>query len=183
MAWVRYWSPSCFVCGRENPEGFAAAVLADAGRSYLLVTPRPAFAGFPGMLHGGSVVALLDEAMWYAVYTAGWATLTGSVEVRFLRPAAPGSPLLATAWVHEPREGEPPGPGGARGAGMGAGPGRTPVRRVVATARLLDAGGNLIASGRGRFAPAAALQGIHAFIRSQPAEADLVARVEQWPGL
>ena len=179
MAWVRYWSSTCFVCGRENPEGLGAAVLADAGRSHLLVTPRTAFTGFPGMLHGGAVVALLDEAMWYAVYTAGWATLTGSVEVRFLRPALPNSPLLVTGSVQELDEGKPPAPDGASGAG----PGRTAARWVVATARLLDAGGRLVASGRGRFAPAAMLQGIHAFIRSQPAERELVAQVQQWPGL
>ena len=183
MAWVRYWSPSCFVCGRENPEGLAAAVLAAEGRSHLLVTPRTAFAGFPGMLHGGAVAALLDEAMWYAVYTAGWATLTGSLEVRFVRPAPPASPLLVTACVHEPREGGPPGTGGSSSGGPGSGAGRTSARWVAATARMLDADGRLVASGRGRFAPAAALQGIHAFIRSQPAEAELVAQVQRWPGL
>ncbi|HEY8486443.1 MAG TPA: PaaI family thioesterase [Limnochordales bacterium] len=171
MTWMRYWSSGCFVCGRENPDGLNATVLAGGGRSHLLVSPRQAFAGFPGMLHGGIVAALLDEAMWYAAYAAGVATLTGSLEVRFVRPAPPGGALLVTGSVQEPREGEPPG----SGAGLG--------RWVVATARMLDGDGRLVASARGRFAPAAVLQGMHTFIRSQPAEAELLARARQWPGL
>ena len=175
MVWAVYWTSTCLVCGRDNPTGLQATVVARSGRSHLLVTPRAAHAGFPGMLHGGTLAALLDESMWYAAYTAGWATLTGSLEVRFLRPAPPEMPLLASGMVQEPPSGTAADAGGASGATTGR-----QARWVLATARLVDPEGRLVASGRGRFAPAARLQGLHGLIRSHPAGPELVARVESW---
>lgn len=162
MTWRRYSSTTCFVCGRDNPTSLRAAVVASGGQAHILAEVPLRYAGMPGVLHGGVVACLLDEAMWYAIYSAdGHITVTAGLELRFLRPAPPLVPLLVAAAVQ-------PEAGGSRA--------------LSAVARLLDPQGRLLASGRGRFIPVGLLEEIHRFLRVEPAEADLVARIEQWPG-
>lgn len=44
------------------------------------------FQGYPGMLHGGMIAALLDESMVSVLDSAGISALTGSLEIRYLKP-------------------------------------------------------------------------------------------------
>lgn len=170
MAWQQYWTPTCFVCGRDNPSGLRAAVVAEGGRAWVLAEVPVGFAGIPGMLHGGVVASLLDEAMWYAIFSIGPATVTGSLEVRFLRPVSPGVPVLAAASVAQPAGGD------------AAGRDEATHRWFSATARVVDEAGRLLAAGRGRFADMGPAQALHRFIRVEPAGPEAVARIRGWPG-
>ena len=56
-------SQMCFVCGMENPIGLKLAFYEDeGGRVIAHFTPREEYQGYPGVLHGGIIAALLDEA-------------------------------------------------------------------------------------------------------------------------
>ncbi len=88
-----YGSRGCIVCGRENPAGLRVTYHAAAGRSRAEVTPPARFQGFDGTLHGGIVSALLDDAMWYAAYSAGMFTMTAELTVRFKKPVPVERPL------------------------------------------------------------------------------------------
>lgn len=89
-----YASRGCLVCGRENPAGLRASYRAADGRARAEVTPPGRFQGFDGTLHGGVVTALLDDAMWYAAYSAGLFTMTAEITVRFRRPVPVEAPLV-----------------------------------------------------------------------------------------
>lgn len=88
-----YGSRGCIVCGRENPAGLGVSYHAAGGRSRAEVTPPGRFQGFDGTLHGGIITGLLDDAMWYAAYSAGMFTMTAELTVRFKKPVPVEQPL------------------------------------------------------------------------------------------
>lgn len=137
-----------------------------------------ALVGLPGVLHGGAVTALLDEAMWYAVWARGVFSVTASIEVRFVRPGPPGGTVLAVA--HALMEGETVGHD--EHAAMPAQGSERSRRTTRAVARLVDRQGLLVASARGRFAPVEVPAGVHEVLGSRPAGAVLVEELAHWPG-
>ncbi|HEY6098414.1 MAG TPA: PaaI family thioesterase, partial [Anaeromyxobacter sp.] len=58
-------SRSCFVCGRDNEAGLHSRWVSDraAGEVRSTIVLAEHFHGYPGIVHGGIVAALLDEAM------------------------------------------------------------------------------------------------------------------------
>jgi uncharacterized protein (TIGR00369 family) len=87
-------SQMCFVCGLGNPIGLRAAFYEDAaGRVTAKFTPRPEHQGFPGIMHGGIITALLDETLSRVAIAAGRWVVTGRLNVRFRRPIPVEEPL------------------------------------------------------------------------------------------
>jgi uncharacterized protein (TIGR00369 family) len=82
----------CFVCGDKNPGGLRLSFDVDKEKKTLKTTfvGSPVYQGYDGILHGGIISALLDEAMAKLSYELGYGTVTASLEVRFKHP----SPIL-----------------------------------------------------------------------------------------
>lgn len=104
MREVQPSSRSCFVCGRDNAFGLKARWTADreAGevRTEMAVDER--FNGYPGVVHGGIVTALLDEAMARSVLLQGGfedLLVTGRIEVAFRQPTPTGQPIAVVARI------------------------------------------------------------------------------------
>jgi uncharacterized protein (TIGR00369 family) len=67
-------------------------------------TPRPQDAGFPGVMHGGIVVALLDEAMAWALWAEARALgVTAKMETRYRRTVTLGGPLTVRGRIERLR--------------------------------------------------------------------------------
>ncbi|MDQ7859778.1 MAG: PaaI family thioesterase [Armatimonadota bacterium] len=96
MAAVRDAS-SCFVCGRDNPIGLHVAFRTEDGRVVGEFTPSALHVGFAGIVHGGILAAVLDDAMAALGYMRGEPTVTARLAVRYRRPARPGEPLRVEA--------------------------------------------------------------------------------------
>jgi len=62
-----------------------------------VVTGR--FQGFRDVLHGGLVLALCDDAMWYAAFGRGGLTMTAEATVRYRGPVQVGTAVLVRGWV------------------------------------------------------------------------------------
>ena len=97
-------SRSCFVCGRDNPAGLQTRWVADdvAGEVRATVTLGERFHGFPGLVHGGIVTALLDEAMVRALLLRGGfddLMVTARMEVIFRRATPTGQPLTTVGRI------------------------------------------------------------------------------------
>ena len=92
---------SCFVCGVENPVGLRVHSRVEAdGRVVVDYTPREADCGYRGIVHGGIVKTLLDEAMtWAALLESDRLCVAAELTTRLLKPAAPGVPLRVEARV------------------------------------------------------------------------------------
>lgn len=95
-------NPACIVCGPENPRGLKLRFdVQDDGVIAAEWTPTADWEGFKGIIHGGIVSTVLDEAMSQAVSARGWPALTCELRVRLRRHVAPGEKFTVRAWVVE----------------------------------------------------------------------------------
>lgn len=94
---------NCFVCGENNPNGLRLSFKIDPERKTLKTTfvAGPTFQGWDGIVHGGIISTLLDEAMAKLVYELGYEAVTASLEVKFKRPAPILEPLHVYGEVTE----------------------------------------------------------------------------------
>ena len=89
---------NCFVCGENNPNGLRLSFEIDREKQTLKTTfvASPTYQGWDGIVHGGILSTLLDEAMAKLVYELGYQAVTASIEIKFKKPA----PILEPLWVH-----------------------------------------------------------------------------------
>jgi uncharacterized protein (TIGR00369 family) len=96
---------TCFVCGPGHPTGLRVRFRREAdGSACAAWAPQPAWEGFRGIVHGGIVSTLLDEAMSKAVSGMGREALTAELTVRFHLAARTGQTLEIRGWVVESRK-------------------------------------------------------------------------------
>lgn len=89
----------CFVCGQRNPYGLQMTFRRENDSVVADFLPREEHQGFPGVIHGGIVAAVLDEALNRASLLSShpaW-TMTGRLEVRYRRYVPYGERLRVRA--------------------------------------------------------------------------------------
>jgi uncharacterized protein (TIGR00369 family) len=93
----------CFVCGLENPFGLKVCFETDrAGQSIRAVfVPAACHQGYEGIVHGGVLSALLDEAMAKLAYQMDLPSVTAELTVAFRAPASPGDELVVSGRITE----------------------------------------------------------------------------------
>ena len=98
--------PNCFGCGDENPHGLQLEMTIEGGELSADFTPAPHHQGWPGIVHGGIISALLYEVMENWTYLNGIVTMMRSMNTRLIAPTKVGRPIRATSWQesHEGRE-------------------------------------------------------------------------------
>jgi acyl-coenzyme A thioesterase PaaI-like protein/mannose-6-phosphate isomerase-like protein (cupin superfamily) len=90
----------CFVCGHANPLGLGAVFERDPkGGSRATYLTRREHDGWPGMLHGGVLFALLDDAVGWAARYSGCESVTGRAEIRYRRPVPTHTTLTIAGQV------------------------------------------------------------------------------------
>jgi acyl-coenzyme A thioesterase PaaI-like protein len=87
----------CFVCGPSNPIGLHVAFSVRDGRVTGEFTPSALHVGFAGIVHGGILAAVLDDAMAWVGYGQREPTVTARLSVRYRQPARPGETLQVEA--------------------------------------------------------------------------------------
>ena len=88
----------CLLCGERNPYslGLRFERGADDGvRAH--VRTHVHWQGYPGILHGGVVAALLDAAMTHGLFQQGVRGVTADLHVRYVEPAPCGGELEVRA--------------------------------------------------------------------------------------
>lgn len=97
-------SRSCFVCGRENGAGLKMNWYNDTEAQKVwseLVVPAQ-FNGYPGVVHGGIVAAILDETSGRALLVNGdedMLMVTSHLELKYRHPTPTDQPLTAVGWI------------------------------------------------------------------------------------
>lgn len=89
----------CFGCGSENPIGLKLCFQRDGDKVEAEFTPSELHQGWPGLVHGGILFTLLDEAMGYAFLPRGINGVTARAETAFKRPARVGETLHIVASI------------------------------------------------------------------------------------
>jgi acyl-coenzyme A thioesterase PaaI-like protein len=96
----------CLVCGRENPHGLHLDLFVDeeTGNVSCSFTPVSQHIGFEGVIHGGVLAAVLDEAMvWVATWSGKRFCLCAEMTTRFKQPVRVGQQLRVEARVMSQR--------------------------------------------------------------------------------
>jgi uncharacterized protein (TIGR00369 family) len=129
----------CIVCGRKNPHGLHLSFHVDTQTGTVTgdFTPRPEHIGFEGIIHGGVLATVLDEAM---VWSATWAggrrfCVCGELNVRYRQSVSVGLPIRVQAKVQAVRS-----------------------RLIEVTGTLTDSAGTLYTSATGKYVPVPAAQ-------------------------
>jgi acyl-coenzyme A thioesterase PaaI-like protein len=94
----------CFGCGCNNPIGLKLKFVKEGDTVKADFTPDKVYQGWPGLLHGGILGCLLDEAMSNAAYATGSTCLTASITIRQRQPIKVETPLVVTARVTRHRK-------------------------------------------------------------------------------
>ena len=75
----------CFGCGHLNPIGLKLKFSWDGETARAEFTPADVHQGWPGVVHGGIISCLLDEALNYPPYFLNCYCLTAEMKVRLRR--------------------------------------------------------------------------------------------------
>jgi uncharacterized protein (TIGR00369 family) len=118
----------CFACGPDNELGLRLQFEYGENAARCTVSVPERFGGWTGIMHGGIVATLLDEAMAHAAIAAGARAVTAKLEVRFRKPAPTGTPLVIEGSVKRLRG-----------------------KLLDGQAALTDGSGTVYAEGRSRF--------------------------------
>lgn len=89
----------CFVCGWRNPYGLHLVFRQEGETVVSDFQPREEHQGFPGIIHGGIVATVLDEALNRTSMLStqpAW-TMTGRLEIRYRRYVPYGRMLRVRA--------------------------------------------------------------------------------------
>lgn len=128
-------SKDCLVCGRGNPLGLGLHLLVDdsTGEVRCHYTPKPEHVGFEGIVHGGAIATVVDEAMvWAATWRGKRFCVCGEMTVRFRQSVSVGQTLLFLAKVEFSRP-----------------------KLIETTAKITDTSNSLIATATGKYVPVA----------------------------
>lgn len=89
-------SDQCFICGRKNPRGLYMRFY-DNGRNevYSEYTVPEAYQGYPGIVHGGILASMLDEAVGRVGMISDHHRfmMTVKLEVKYRHPVPIETPL------------------------------------------------------------------------------------------
>jgi hypothetical protein len=92
-------NPACVVCGQENPCGLHLEFQTDGDVSLAHWTASAGWESFKGVIHGGVICAVLDEAMSQAIIAAGYEALTAEMKIRFRKKVGVNDVLSVRGWV------------------------------------------------------------------------------------
>lgn len=123
----------CLACGRDNPHGIHLNLSVDDATG--IVTAQFIAAdhhmGFEGIVHGGLLATVLDEAMvWAATWSGKRFCVCGELNVRFRRSVQIGQPLNVEAKITSTRS-----------------------RLIETEAFLRDAAGQVLVESTGKYVP------------------------------
>jgi uncharacterized protein (TIGR00369 family) len=85
----------CYACGTQNPVGLGVDFKINREQRTISAqfTPTDFHQGYEGIVHGGILSTLLDEAMAKLTVSLGIPAMTAEMTVTFRTPAAPGDKL------------------------------------------------------------------------------------------
>ncbi|ADL11879.1 PaaI family thioesterase [Acetohalobium arabaticum] len=97
-------SEMCFACGKDNPIGLKLDFELNDDVVETTFTPRNVHQGFTGIVHGGLLSTLLDEAMANLLYLQDLKAVTAKMEVKFRQPVSIGEDLTITGWIEREKK-------------------------------------------------------------------------------
>ncbi|MDR0652284.1 MAG: PaaI family thioesterase [Synergistaceae bacterium] len=101
-------SPGCFVCDNDgsNPRSMRLVLMWDAEKKevHIPFCPDETWCGYSGVVHGGILASVFDDAMAWAVHqNIGSWSVTADFHIRYRKPILVGRKYTAEGRVDETR--------------------------------------------------------------------------------
>jgi len=93
----------CFVCGRDNPAGLGVEFKKTERGAVADFAAPGTLQGYRGIVHGGIIALLLDEASVKAVVLRGIKAVTAELNLRFRNPLQVGERVRVHADITDVR--------------------------------------------------------------------------------
>jgi acyl-CoA hydrolase len=87
----------CFGCGKDNPQSLKMKLIKKDGTAKGEFLPTECHQSWPGHVHGGALLAVLDEGIGWAAFSKNIYAVTAKIEVRLKSMARIGEPLEVSA--------------------------------------------------------------------------------------
>lgn len=84
----------CFACGMQNPDGLRIEWKVEGHTMTGEFTPPPKYQGWEGIVHGGILATLLDEAMTRLSWIVFGGAVTAEMTIRYVAPGIIGQKLI-----------------------------------------------------------------------------------------
>ena len=94
---------TCFGCGERNPNGLRMRFEPDGEESACELSVPERYQSWLGIVHGGMVALMLDEAVGWAAWHAGRPSVTGKLEVRLRQPLKVGERIRVAGRIERTR--------------------------------------------------------------------------------
>ena len=89
----------CFGCGKDNPFSLKLEASRDGDEARAEFTPTEYHQSWPGYVHGGVLMAVLDEMIGTVSIYHNIFNVTAKIDVRIKSMAKIGEPLIAAARI------------------------------------------------------------------------------------
>lgn len=95
-----HWPGSCFGCSSGNPKGLQLRFTHTDDGCVTRCTISDTYCGFDGLVHGGIIATLLDEAAGWAIFARiGRLGVTREMTTRYLKPVPTNTELLVNGII------------------------------------------------------------------------------------
>ncbi len=92
----------CFACGKNNSLGLKLDLKIQDDRTIRCeFIPQKEYQGFSGIVHGGIIGLIMDEAMVSLLWKLGVRAVTSELVIRLKKPAYVGKKLLFSACIEK----------------------------------------------------------------------------------
>ena len=92
--------PNCFGCGVDNPTGLHLELKLEGDLLTTEFIPERRHEGWPGIVHGGVIGAVLYEVMENWAYLNGITSMMRSMDTNLKAPARTGESIRAVSWLN-----------------------------------------------------------------------------------
>lgn len=92
-------NPMCFGCGKANPQSLKMKLVRKDGTAKGEFLPTEYHQSWPGHVHGGALLAALDEGIGWAAFAQNIYAVTAKIDVKLKSMARIGEPLIISANV------------------------------------------------------------------------------------
>lgn len=92
-------NPACFVCVKENPHGMQLDFQTDGNRASARWATCAGWESYKGVIHGGIISSVLDEAMSKAIIYDGNEAFTADLRIRFRKKVCADDVVFVKGWV------------------------------------------------------------------------------------
>jgi len=114
----------CFACGSTNKKGLKLKFFQENDQAVAEFDCPSDYEGYSGLIHGGIIALLMDEAMAHAIINQGVIAVTAQMHTHYRNPMKTGCKVKVSAWIKVAK-----------------------TRTIQTAAHIEDADGTIIASG------------------------------------